>query len=124
MNYYNEKYGVATNTTMNMGARATQKQQPVTLNNPQYYTISNLKPGVSSGVNRNEAANRSSSPSLVSGELLAKSKNGQASSKNLKESSINEGKSGNSEETVAKSKTNDSLSLLAVYSDSEEEMES
>ena len=124
LNYYSEKYAITNPQLMSKGDMVHRKQQPMKPNTTQYYTASNSNPAVSSSVGRNEAANRSSSQSLVARRLLNKSTNDQTTSKNYRQPNVNDDKSSKGAEAVAKNKTINSLSLLAVYSDSEEEMES
>ena len=123
LKYYSEKYGINSNIPMNMGAIVPEPQQSIIQKSPEYYIETNSNVGVQSGVSRNEAINRSSAQSLVANRLLCKSTNDQTSPNILHDSSINKAKSRNCEKTDSINKTN-SLSLLEVYSDSEEEMES
>ena len=117
LNYYSEKYGINNMQSVNITSGVSHVQgvrTNIPINKTRFSTNTNV-PSLTSIQTRNTY----SAQSLVAQQLIGNSEN-KASDKKV---NVNECQSNNSKEPEVKIKPNHSLSLLAVYSDSEEEMD-
>jgi len=117
LNYYSEKYGINNMQNLNMTSGVPQIRGVTTdipINNTSIST-NTIAPSLTSIQTRNTY----SAQSPVAQQLIGNSENEASDKKVL----VTECQSDNSKEVGVKIKSNHSLSLLALYSDSEEEMD-
>ena len=119
LNYYSEKYGIGTPQPTNLTAVPTKPVENII---PQVHRACTSNTSISSP-GRTDQMNQSLPHSQVSQQFSGELKKYQAHSVKSSESSTNETNSENISKEAVSNKASSSLSLLAVYSDSEEEMD-
>merc|ERR1719367_2402296 len=119
LNYYSEKYGISTPQPTNLTSVPTQPVEKII---PQVHRACTSNTSISSP-GRSDQMNQLLPHSQVSQQFSGELKKYQAHSVKSTESSTNETNSENISKEAVSNKASSSLSLLAVYSDSEEEMD-